>query len=93
MTKLTPEEDFALCSPEMIEADIKGAERDAIWNPLAKHLGWYFSPAHNAFINKDFRDPLILGQEGYHIAYDCESACYMSGYKTVLEAIDALEKI
>lgn len=91
MTKLTPEEDFALQSPETIAADIKESERVAIWTPLAKRLGWDWSAAHGGYINESHRNRPQPGWGSYDVAETSEDACFISGVETIEEAIAWLD--
>jgi hypothetical protein len=90
LTRLTPEEDLAFQSPATIAADIREAERLAIWQPLAKQLGWRWSHAHGGYINESHRSRPEPGWGSYDVADDAEAACDASGIETIEQALAAL---
>ena len=92
MTHLTPEEDFAMCSPEMIEADLRHAEDDAVWKPCAEKLGWFWSPAFDGFINRGDRTNDDGGIDPHRIHTTAEDACFADGVETIEEALEVLDR-
>lgn len=95
MTKLTDHEDFLLTPPAAVTMDMERSLADAIWKPLAKKLGWFWSDAHGGYINHGRRG--YMGRPGdqwdsYHVADIAYDACFFDGFETVEAALKALEE-